>query len=139
MTPAETFLSRVEGVRRTGPGRWVFKVPTREDKRASGTARELEDGRLLIHDFGGSSAADILAAVGLELADLFPDRLMDCGKPEKRPFGAMEALRCTAFEALVVLAAANAMREGKPLPDGDRERLLLATKRLQHAAEVARL
>lgn len=46
VTPAERFLSRVEGVRQTGPGRWIFRVPTRKDKRASGSAREVDGGVL---------------------------------------------------------------------------------------------
>lgn len=134
MTPAEIFLSRVEGVRKTGPGRWVFRVPTRKDKRASGSARELEDGRLLLHDFAGDSAADMLAAVGLAMTDLYPAQLTGQGKPERRRFLAAEALHCVAFEALVVAAAANSMVAGKHLPQADRERLLLAVERLQAAA-----
>lgn len=139
MTPAEKFLSRVEGVRPTGPGRWVFRVPTRKDKRASGSARELEDGRLLIYDFAGDSAVDILAAVGLEMTDLYPERLTTHGKPERRPFVSTDALRCVAFEALVVSAAAAAMATGEPLSSVDRERLLVAAERLNGAANRAGL
>ena len=139
MTPAETFLSRVEGVRQTGPGRWTFRVPTRKDKRASGSARELADGRLLIYDFAGDSAVDILAAVGLEMTDLYPERLADHGRPERRPFFSTDALRCVAFEALVVSAAASAMATGEPLSPVDRERLLVAAERLSGAATRAGL
>lgn len=139
MTAAETFLSRVEGVRQTGPGRWVFRVPTRKDKRPSGSARELEDGRLLIHDFGGDSAADILAAVGLSLSDLYPDAIAAHAKSERRPFLASDALRCVAFEALVCAAAAKILAAGKPLSSEDCERLLVAANRLNSAATVAGL
>lgn len=139
MTPAEKFLSRVEGVRQTGPGRWIFRVPTRKDKRASGSARELDDGRLLIHDFAGESAESILAAIGLEMLDLFPELLIDHGKRERRPFLATDALRCVAFEALVVAAAAAAMATGEPLSSVDRERLMVAAERLTSAATKAGL
>lgn len=140
VSPAEKFLSRVEGVRQTGAGRWIFKVPTRKDNRPSGSARELDDGRLLIHDFGGDSVADILAAVGLEMSDLFPDdHRGDQGKSERRPFLATDALRCVAFEALVVAAAAAAMATGEPLSSVDRDRLLVAAERLNSAAKVAGL
>lgn len=139
MSPAEKFLSRVEGVRQTGPGRWVFRVPTRKDKRASGSARELDDGRLLIYDFAGDSVAEMLAAVGLELTDLFPARLTEHGRPERRPFLATDALRCVAFEALVCAAAAAAMAAGEPLQSVDRDRLLVAAQRLNSAAAKAGL
>ena len=140
MTPAEKFLSRVDGVKQTGPGRWIFRVPTRKDKRPSGSARELEDGRLLIHDFAGDSVPEILAAVGLEMSDLFPDKLLDGGRPvERRPFPATDALRCVAFECLVVAAAAAAMATGQPLSSVDRERLLVAAERLRGAAKGAGL
>ena len=139
MTPAEKFLSRVEGVRQTGTGRWIFRVPTREDKRPSGSARELDDGRLLIHDFAGSSASEILAAVGLEMTDLYPEQLTEYGKRERRPFPAADALRCVAFEALVVSAAAAALATGEPLLSVDRDRLLVAAERLNAAAKAAGL
>lgn len=139
MTPAEKFLSRVEGVRQTGPGRWQFKVPTRKDKHPSGSARELDDGRLLIYDFAGDSAADMLAAVGLSLTDLYPEQITTHGKPERRPFIATDALRCVAFEALVCAAAAAAMATGEPLSSVDRERLLVAAERLNGAARKAGL
>lgn len=140
MTPAEKFLSRVEGVRQTGPHRWIFKVPTRKDKRPSGSLRELDDGRLLIHDFAGDSAVDILAAVGLGLIDLYPDRLTDDGiKGERRPFLATDALRCVAFEALVAAAAATSMAAGNRLSAADRKRLMLAAERLSAASSEAGL
>lgn len=140
MTPAENFLSRVEGVRQTGPHRWIFKVPTRKDKRPSGSLRELDDGRLLIHDFAGDSAVDILAAVGLGLTDLYPDRLTDDGiKGERRPFLAADVLRCVAFEALVAAAAATSMSAGNRLSAADRKRLMLAAERLNAASTEAGL
>lgn len=139
MTPTENFLSRVEGVRQTGPGRWIFRVPTRKDKRPSGSARELEDGRLLIHDFAGSSVPEILAAVGLDMTDLYPERITEHGKRERRPFLATDALRCVAFEALVCAAAAAALAAGEPLSSVDRDRLIVAAERLNAAAAKAGL
>ena len=139
MTPAEKFLSRVDGVKQTGPGRWIFRVPTRKDKRPSGSARELEDGRLLIHDFAGDSVPEILAAVGLEMTDLFPEKITTDKRGERRPFPAADALRCVAFECLVVAAAAAALAAGQPISSVDRERLLVAAERLRNAASGAGL
>ena len=34
-----------------------------------------DDGRVLLHDFGGCAVGDVLDALGLAMADLFPQRL----------------------------------------------------------------
>ena len=139
MSAAEKFLSRVEGVKQTGAGRWIFKVPSRTDKRASGSARELLDGRLLIHDFGGDSPGEMLSAIGLEMADLYPESVTHHGKSERRPFISADALRCVAFEAIVVSAAASTLAKGVALSAEDHERLIVAAERLNDAARVAGL
>lgn len=74
MTAAAKLLDRLQGVRQSGPGRWLAKCPAHEDRSPSLSVRELDDGTALIKCFGGCGAADVLAAVGLELKDLFPRR-----------------------------------------------------------------
>lgn len=133
----DNLLSRLERVKRTGPSSWIASCPTRDDKHPSMTIRALDDGRILLHDFGGDSAAEILDALGLDWSALFPPDTKHQAKPERRPFPAMDVLRAVAFEALVVLAAASAVREGRPLTRVDDERLALACGRLQSAVDVA--
>jgi hypothetical protein len=99
--------------------------------------RELDDKRILLHCFGGCSVHDVLAAVGLEMDALFPERSIGDKKPERRPFAAIDALRCLAFEGLVVFLAAKDIRAGKALSDDDIERLGLAVSRIGAALEVA--
>ena len=130
---ADRLLSRLDGVRQTGPGRWIARCPAHADKRASLSIRELEDGRVLIHDFAGCSVHEVLAAAGLGMEDLFPEREIQHGRPERRPFPAADILRCIGFEALVVASAGAAMLTGEPLSGVDRERLMLAVARLQDA------
>jgi hypothetical protein len=134
---AETLLQRLDKVKRTGPDRWIASCPTRADKNPSMTIRELPDGRVLVHDFGGDSVHEILTAVGLEMSDLFPPRpLSDGRKPERKPFYADDALRCLAFEAKLIRLAALETQEGKPLSDSDLERLAIAVDRFDTAMEV---
>ncbi len=130
---ADRLLSRLEGVRQTGPGRWIARCPAHADKRASLSIRELEDGRILVHDFAQCSVHEVLAAAGLDMAALFPEREIQHGRPERRPFPAADILRCIGFEALVVASAGAAMLAGEPLSGVDRERLMLAVARLQDA------
>lgn len=136
---ADILLSRLERVRQTGPGRWIASCPCREDKRPSMTIRELDDGRVLIHDFGGSSAAEILDAVGLTFSDLFPEPLTTHGKPERRPFPASDLLRVIGFEALLVALAAARLAGGELLDVADRERLMLAASRIREALNAGRI
>lgn len=136
MTPRDKFLNLVDH-KTTGRDHGMFRVPTRADKTMSGTWRELGDGRLLVHDFGGDSVDSILGAIGLEIGDLFPERAEHQVKPERRAFPALDVLRAIAFEACVVLTAAAAVREGKPLTRVDDERLALACGRLQSAVDAA--
>jgi hypothetical protein len=139
MSPTEKFLSRVESKHRPGAKSGVFKCTAHKDKRASATWRETDSGALLVHCFAGCSAAEIMAAAGLELQDLFPERQEHHGKPERRHFPAADVLRAVAFEALVVAAAASAVAAGEPLTSVDRDRLIVAAERLRSAATEAGL
>jgi hypothetical protein len=133
----ETLLSRLDGVRRTGTGRWIARCPAHDDRTPSLSIRELDDGRILLYCFGGCAVGDVLAAVGLDFDALFPERPIGDRKPERRPFAAIDALRCLAFEGLVVLLAAKDIRAGKALSDEDIERLAVAAARIDAALEVA--
>jgi hypothetical protein len=128
-------LDKLDCVRVTGPGRWIARCPAHEDRHASLSVRELDDGRVLVHDFAGCSVHEIVSAVGIELTDLFPPRVpgRDAFKRERRPFPAADVLRCVAFEALVVAIAAGRLGNGHALTDEDKERLLVAASRLQAA------
>lgn len=71
----DVFPSRLRNVKQTGRGKWIASSPTREDKHLLLSIRERLDGCILILDFGGSSAQEILDAVGLIFSDLFlPER-----------------------------------------------------------------
>lgn len=136
MTPREKFLSLVDH-KATGRDHGMFRVPTRRDRTMSGTWRELADGRLLIHDFGGESVDNILGAIGLQIGDLFPDRLDDHRPRERRPFPAADVLRAIGFELTVALFAVQAVCNGRPLSDADQERLRTAYTRIQKALNLA--
>ena len=43
---ADVLLSILEGVKRTGPGRWMARCPAHGDKSPSLSIRELDDGRV---------------------------------------------------------------------------------------------
>lgn len=135
----DKLLSHLEHVKQTGAGRWIARCPAHADKRASLSVRELEDGRVLVHDFAGCSVQEIVAAVGLDMTALFPEREIHHAKPERRPIPAADILKCCAFECLIVSSAAAAILAGEPLSSVDRERLTLAAARLQAAVKAGGL
>lgn len=136
---ADNLLSRLDKVKRNGPGRWMARCPdpAHNDKGPSLSIRELDDGRVLLHCFGGCDVASVLSAVGLTFDDLFPERQMETGKPERRPFPAVDVLRAISFEVTVVAIAASRLCAGNPLSDADRDRLFLAAGRLEAALNAA--
>lgn len=137
--PVDRLLSCLDRVKRTGPNTWVASCPTRDDKHPSMTIRELDDGRVLLHDFGGDSPAEILASIGLTFSDLFPPRPADYhGKPERRPFPAADILRALAFEATIVALAGRAILEGKHT-EADQRRLLVAVGRINDGLDAGGL
>lgn len=132
---ADQLLARLQGVKRTGEGRWLARCPAHDDRHPSLSVRETADGTVLLKCWTGCSAAEVVAAVGLELADLFPAKTLDGGKPERRPFPATDILLAVRFETMIVSLAAVQLAKGKRLADEDYDRLKLAASRLQAAAE----
>ena len=135
----DTLLNKLDRVKSTGKGRWIASCPCRDDKRPSMTIRELDDGRILIHDFGGSNPQEILDAIGLTFSDLFPEPLTNHAKPERRPFFASDLLKTIAFEALLTAMAASRMATGESFGDEDRARLMLAASRIRDALHAGGL
>lgn len=142
-TPIEHLLARLERVKQTNPGQWIARCPAHTDKSPSLSIKQCDDNTVLLHDFGGCSPSDILAAVGLELADLFPKRLKP-RTPEERKAAQQAfkrdswraALGVLSREATVVLAAAGMLRQGRPLTADDDVRLTLAMQRIDDARGV---
>lgn len=137
-SPIDRILPMLERVKRTGPNTWVASAPTREDKRPSLTIRELDDGRILLHDFGGDSIEDILGALGLTFSDLYPPRVISHHvKGERRPFPCADSFRAVAFEATIVALAGAAIVAGEPINQFDRDRLIVAVGRINDALTAA--
>ena len=136
---AATLIDRLDGVRQSGPGRWVARCPSHPDKSPSLSIREADD-RTLVHCFGGCQVHDVLAAVGLTLGDLFEKPLDHHKAPvrdRRHQHAAREALQVLSREALVALVAADTLAQGIALDDADRARLALAAGRIRAAREVA--
>ena len=73
-TPLENLLSRLDKVRAHGR-EWEATCPAHDDRTPSLGIRETDDGTLLVKCRVGCSTHDVLAAVGLTIADLYPEHL----------------------------------------------------------------
>jgi DNA primase len=74
---AEDLISRLDKVKpsRSKPRHWIARCPAHEDKSPSLAIREMDDGRILLKCFCGCPTSDVLAALGLEFSDLYPEPL----------------------------------------------------------------
>lgn len=136
MTTAH-LLSKLDRVRQTGPGRWLAACPAHDDRRASLSIRELENGRVLVHDFAGCDVDAVVGAIGLTVSDLFPPR--DSVKYERQSRHSIhpaDALAALAHEALIVLVTARSVASGDALNQSDLDRLSLAVSRISAATGV---
>ena len=137
MSALNTVLSRLDKVQRIGNDRYKALCPSHDDRSPSLAIKD-EDGRLLLHCFGGCETSDVLGAIGLDFADIMPDKSMGNYKKDKKPFYAMDILSIIKFEATLTYIYASDMAKGLILTSNDKERLLLASSRINHAYEVAK-
>jgi hypothetical protein len=108
-------LNLLHGVKRTGKGQWIARCPSHEDRSPSLSVRCCDDGRWLVHCFAGCDTHDILGALSLEVADLFPEPLYHKAAPLQNRITAMDALKCLSREAGVIALIAADLAEGKPV------------------------
>ena len=118
-------LRRLENV--TGRcGKWMACCPAHEDKTPSLAISETDD-RVLIHCFAGCETDDVIATIGLSLADLFYNKLSNNELTEGRRRRYQEAL---ITERLQVAIINSAERNERPLTTFEQERRLLGQHRI---------
>ena len=132
--PVENFLARLDRVRELGAGRWQACCPSHSDGTPSLSIKEVSTGMILIHCHAGCSAEQIVSAVGLNIADLFPSRSSEYEgyTPKHRPklITATQGLEICAKESLLIAVIASDFAKSTVLSEKDRERLLLAAGRV---------
>ena len=69
MTPVERMLETLPDAKQSGKG-WSARCPAHEDRRASLSIAQGDDGRALVKCHAGCKADAICAAVGLTVLDL---------------------------------------------------------------------
>ncbi len=142
---AEAILSRLDAVRQVGAGRWRARCPAHDGKNRNVLSiGETSDGTVLLKCFCGCTVAQVVSAVGLEFADLFP-RIdwQTTGKhhtrPARRPRADWPALigACERDLLLVKIVLAGIAR-GESIDDADVLACQAAATRVYTAIQDAR-
>jgi hypothetical protein len=139
---ADRILAHLEGVRRHRGDGWRAKCPAHAGKSSNSLAiNEAQDGRILLHCFGGCAAAEVLAAIGLGLHDLFPGRPPRAGPTphgQRIPrLSARDALLVVAEELAVAQVVIGDARRGLTPNEQDWARFLDAAGRIERIAREA--
>ena len=138
-TPAEKILHHLDSVKETGLRKWQARCPAHDDKSPSLSIKEINEGTLLLKCWAGCSANEIVAAVGLELSDLFPKQdnfdHSHAPKGQTRPWSALDVLRALMHEVIIVAVCAGRLKNAGLSPE-DSARLTLATQRLWAAGSA---
>jgi len=142
-TPIDNILSRLERVRQRQDGQWSASCPGSQhahgDKTPSLSVREGASGSVLLYCFAGCGAAEIVAALGLSMQDLYPPREPTGREPHRPPrlITAGQALDLLREESTLVAVAACNLQHGLVLTAADTARLAKAAGRIAWLREEA--
>ena len=127
----ETLLSRVDGARDTGHGKYIARCPAHEDKSPSLAIKECSDGKVLLKCFAGCETEDVLAAVGMTFSDVMPEKVgaEHSYRPQKW-INAKDALATLDHEALVVSIIGADFLEHKEIDEDTWSRLAVSVSRI---------
>jgi len=143
LSPSNRVIPKLEGVRKAGKG-YVAICPHCGGKRPKLSILEGDDGRLLLHCWGGCNVHDILGAIGLTVSDLFVRRDLRTLSPAERSQMRQDALiprwraalEVVTHEATVLLIAAGKMGDGDLLDDDELKRMRLSATKILDCSEV---
>ncbi|SMF96159.1 hypothetical protein SAMN02949497_3544 [Methylomagnum ishizawai] len=144
-TPLETVLARLERVKPRANGRgYMASCPTaahrRGDRNASLSVDEGDNGGVILYCFSHQCSADaIVAALGLELSDLFPQRLDYRGpKSTIPPVPLREVFAAIEIPLVAVSIAFNRLAAGESFTPAEAACLKVQSEILWDAIQRAR-
>jgi len=104
-------LAKLPDARRNGKG-WIAKCPAHDDRRPSLSVAEGDDGRALVRCHAGCSTEEVVARLGLSMADLMPgDRSGADRTHVPRPARAVSSTSAASKPAKTYGDAADAVAE----------------------------
>ena len=136
MNAATRVLDRLDRARQTGPGRWIACCPAHTDRSPSLSIRELDDGRVLLYDFGGCDTESVLAALGLTVGDLFAKPLGEF-RPSQSAVPARDLLALLDHEITVAVIILDEIVARRRVNEAQLRRLMTASTRVGKARDIA--
>jgi hypothetical protein len=134
---AAALLDRLDGVKQTGPDRWIAKCPSHKDRSPSLSIREIDDGRVLLKCFAGCGAIDILDSVTLGWAALFPEGGHQPARPSQLAIPARDLLAILDHELTVAVLILHEIVSTRKVGAGHVDRLIQAAARISKARVIA--
>lgn len=134
--PVDLVLARLDNPKPSGRDRWRCRCPACGGNKSALSVGIGNDDAVLIQCWKGCDVDSIVAALGLQLHDLFPSTL-NGSPPLKRRclLTAAQCLEVVTFECLLVSTAAFNLANGHALTAGDLDRLGMAVHRIRHLAD----
>ena len=122
---AQDVSDRLEKV--TGSkGKWMACCPSHQDKSPSLAVTETAD-RVLVQCFSGCDTQDVTAAIGLNLADLFYNKLAGAEITERKRQRFEKVLKSERIQVAIINAVEKVER---PLTTHERNRRSLGQQRI---------
>jgi len=134
---AAALLDRLDGVKQTGPDRWIAKCPSHKDRSPSLSIREIDDGRVLLKCFAGCGALDVLDSLGLTWSALFPEGGHHSALPSQLKIPAADLLVILAHEMTVAVLILHEIVTNRAVSEGHVDRLMQAAARINKARVIA--
>lgn len=137
----EDLLSRLDGVKSRGKGKWMALCCVHQEKTPSLSIKD-DNGTIIMKCFGcGASGIDVIHAVGMDPSDLFPPSdNSNYDKPRRRSaFPADQVLDALITEATVIYIIASDMSKTGSIDAPTKERLLQAVSRIHAATNYTRI
>lgn len=131
-------LGRLDKVRANGEGRWQACCPSHDDRSPSLSIKEDTSGKVLIHCWAGCDSRDVMAAIGLTLADLYPDTLERGSRDSMPEWKRREYREILTQEALVIACYKADRQAGRSIVHEDLLRVKKAITRKNKILEVLR-
>ena len=123
LMPIDKLLPKLSRVKQGKAGAWTACCPAHDDKSPSLKITETADGVVLLKCWSGCTAAEIVAAIGLELRDLFP---VDDGKPRRKG----PSRSAIEHERMIYQIGLSMQMQGCRLNEQDQARFETAKQRL---------
>lgn len=119
-------LSRLDGVKQHGE-RYTARCPAHKDQSPSLSLSRGQDGRALVYCHANCATEDVLAAVGLEMRDLFPGSM---SQEQRQQYQRAALEKELHFEQLVFEAGKSKIAGGKELDNLDIQQMAEAHERI---------